>query len=54
MSLDIENGAVGAEYEENENVVFFLQNITDSTVYRNWIQNITSKLELGCRENFSI
>ena len=42
MCLDIENGALGAEYEQNKCVGFFLQNITDSTVYRNWIQNITT------------
>ena len=42
MGLDIENGALGAEYELNKIVVFFLQNITDSTVYRNWVQNITN------------
>ena len=29
MGLDIENGALGAEYEQNKKVVFFLQNIAD-------------------------
>ena len=41
MGLDIENEALGAEYEQIKKVLFILQNITDSTVYRNWIQNIT-------------
>ena len=40
MGLDIENGALGAEYEQIKKVRFF-QIITDSTVYRKWIQNIT-------------
>ena len=41
MGLDIENGALGIEYEQNKKAHFFLQNITDSTVYRNWVENIT-------------
>ena len=41
MDLDSQNGDLGAEYEQNKSVCFFLQNITDSTVYRDWIQNIT-------------
>ena len=38
MGLDIENGALGAEYEQNDFCRFFLQNITD---WYNWIQHIT-------------
>ena len=29
MDLDIENGALGAEYEQNKGVGYFLQNSTD-------------------------
>ena len=42
MGLDIQNGALGAEHEQNKNVGVILQNITDSTVYRNWVENITT------------
>ena len=43
MGLDIQNGALGAEHEQNKNVSVILQNITDSTVYRNWVENITTQ-----------
>ena len=43
MGLDIQNGALGAEHEQNKNVSVILQNITDSTVYRNWVENITKE-----------
>ena len=42
MGLDIENGALGAEYEQNDSGLFFLQDITDWTVYGNWVENITT------------
>ena len=42
MGLDIQNGALGAEHEQIKKVVFFLQNITDSTPMEDWVQNITS------------
>ena len=35
MGLDIENGALGAEYEQIKKVRFFPR------IYRNWVQNIT-------------
>ena len=31
MGLDIQNGALGAEHEQNKNVGVILQNSTDST-----------------------
>ena len=42
MGLDIANGALGAEYEQNKKVLLFLQDSTDSTENRNWVQNITT------------
>ena len=41
MGLDIQNGALGGDHEQNKNVMFFLQNSTDSTHIRNRIESIT-------------